>query len=237
MEKIISDKGRQLKNIIKNLQNSFSFPIDFPNINKKTLRYYKCNEVYEYGLDFFDNISDCLTELLNYLNENTSVNVSITYRLKTEVSFKMKWEKNLSFGRKFYKACNDMLGVRFIINCSEDELIEKLKMFSEDKECLVINFYEREKTKDDGYRGIHVYFRYNRNCFPVEFQFWTRKDAVLHFYTHEVIYKSKNSVNSWEYSKKLRKWLDNIPKAPDELEIEYINYLYGILNKDGGNDA
>lgn len=112
-----------------------------------------------------------------------------------------------------------------------------MKIFIEDKDCLTINFYEREKTKDDGYRAVHVYFRYNRNSFPIEFQFWTRKDAILHFYTHEVIYKNKENIAAWEYSKKLRKWLDSIPDFPNNLDIDYINYLYSILNKDrkGGN--
>lgn len=233
MEKIILNNGTELKKIIMDLQNSFSFPENFPNINKKTLRHYNFQEVYDYSIEFFENISEELNVLIKYLNDNLSKNIQVTYRLKTEASFKMKWEKYLSFGKKFYKACNDLLGIRFIVNCSEKELIENLKFFSNDENCKIINFYNQEKTKDDGYRGIHIYFRYNRNSFPIEFQFWTRKDAILHFYTHEIIYKSKN-INGLEYSKQLREWLERIPKTPDNLEIDYINYLYGILNKEKG---
>ncbi|MGL5725977.1 hypothetical protein [Cetobacterium sp.] len=156
-----------------------------------------------------------------------------TYRLKTYDSMKKKWDKYLEFGKKFYKGCNDLLGIRFIVDSSEEELIEMIEMFKNIKECEVINFYTNTKTRDDGYRGIHVYFRYNRKCFPIELQFWTRKDALLHFYSHEVIYKSApENEEFWEYSGKLRNWLDNIPVPPKEIEIDYINYLYDVLNKD-----
>lgn len=233
MEKIIDNNGIELKKIIYDLQNSFSFPENFPNINKKTLRHYDFNEVYEYTIQFFENIDDNLEILIKYLKSNLSEDIKFTYRFKTEESFKMKWKKYLIFGKKFYKACNDLLGVRFIVKCNERELKEKLKIFYNDENCKIINFYENnKKTNDDGYRGIHIYFRYNKNSFPIEFQFWTRKDAILHFYTHEVIYKSTQDKEFWNYSKRLREWLDTIPESPANLEVDYVNYLYDIFNKE-----
>lgn len=50
MEKIIDNNGIELKKIICDLQNSFSFPENFPNINKKTLKHYDFNEVCEYTI-------------------------------------------------------------------------------------------------------------------------------------------------------------------------------------------
>lgn len=231
MEKILLNQGKELKKLIQDLQNSFSFNENFPNVNKKTLRYYDFEDVYLNALEFFENIDTSLNILLEYLNNNLSKDIEYTYRFKTKSSLKAKWEKNLQFGKKFYKACNDLLGIRFIMNCSERELLEKIKIFYDDKNCKIIDFYEKNKTKDDGYRGVHIYFRFNRNSFPIEFQFWTRKDALLHFYTHEVIYKSKDKEKYLEYSNKLRKWFDDIPETPKGIEIDYINYLYSILNK------
>lgn len=231
MEKILLNQGKELKKLIQDLQNSFSFNENFPNVNKKTLRYYNFEDVYLNALEFFENIDTSLNILLEYLNNNLSKDIEYTYRFKTKSSLKAKWEKNLQFGKKFYKACNDLLGIRFIMNCSERELLEKIKIFYDDKNCKIIDFYEKNKTKDDGYRGVHIYFRFNKNSFPIEFQFWTRKDALLHFYTHEVIYKSKDKEKYLEYSNKLRKWFDDIPETPKGIEIDYINYLYSILNK------
>lgn len=231
MEKILLNQGKELKKLIQDLQNSFSFNENFPNVNKKTLRYYDFEDVYLNALEFFENIDTSLNILLEYLNNNLSKDIEYTYRFKTKSSLKAKWEKNLQFGKKFYKACNDLLGIRFIMNCSERELLEKIKIFYDDKNCKIIDFYEKNKTKDDGYRGVHIYFRFNKNSFPIEFQFWTRKDALLHFYTHEVIYKSKDKEKYLEYSNKLRKWFDDIPETPKGIEIDYINYLYSILNK------
>lgn len=233
MIRILKDNGIGIKSAIEKLQMSFSFPEGFPNINKKTLRHYDFEEVYDYSLEFFENSDENLKGLINYLNDNLTSKVRFTYRLKTRDSLKKKWEKYLVFGKKFYKGCNDLLGIRFIIDASKEELSAMIKNFENDGNCEIINFYEKNKINDDGYRGIHVYFRYNRNSFPIEIQFWTRKDALLHFYTHEVIYKSdpENEV-FWEYSGKLRQWLETIPVPPKDIEIDYINYLYDILNKD-----
>lgn len=233
MIRILKDNGIGVKLNIKELQTSFSFPEGFPNINKKTLRYFNFEEVYDYSLEFFENSDENLKNLINYLNDNLTSKARFTYRLKTRDSMKKKWKKYTLFGKKFYKGCNDLLGIRFIVDASEEELIEMIQIFKSDQNCEIINFYEKNKIKDDGYRGIHLYFRYNRNSFPIEIQFWTRKDALLHFYTHEVIYKSDpENEDFWEYSGKLRQWLDIIPVPPQGIEIDYINYLYDILNKD-----
>ena len=111
--------------------------------------------------------------------------------------------------------------------CSSD-LINSLELENVTK----IDFYSNVKTNDDGYRGIHLYFWYNRRSFPLEVQIWTVKDSLLHFYTHETIYKGINSDSKKNYAKELRTWLDSIPKSPDDIELDYIGYLYNVLNKD-----
>lgn len=114
---------------------------------------------------------------------------------------------------------------------AEEDLVNLVNSL-EIKDVTIIDFYSKNKTNDDGYRGIHMYFWYNRRGFPLEFQIWTVKDALLQFYTHEIIYKGNSSIPKKQYAKKLRKWLNLIPNSPDEIELDYIRYLYGVLNKD-----
>lgn len=90
-----------------------------------------------------------------------------------------------------------------------------------------VNFYDRPKK--DGYRGIHLYFKNNKKCYPVEIQFWTRKDWFLQRYTHEVIYKQSFDEDALNYSNNLRNWVDNIPVSPKEVD-SFIDYYYEVIN-------
>lgn len=96
--------------------------------------------------------------------------------------------------------------------------------------------YEKTKAVDDGYRAIHLYFRNQPSCFPLEIQFWTFKDAILHFYTHEVIYKVKTEEESAEYSRALRAILDDLPSKPENVELSFETYLYKILHANRGGE-
>lgn len=78
-------------------------------------------------------------------------------------------------------------------------------------------------------REIHLYFRHNPSCYPVEIQFWTRKDWLLDKYTHEVIYKQNfKQEHIINYSLALRKWIEQMPDKPEEI-ISYEDYLYTML--------
>lgn len=89
---------------------------------------------------------------------------------------------------------------------------------------------DKPKAVDDGYRGIHLYFRQNPKSFPIEIQFWTQKDALLHFYTHEIIYKKQPNSEALAYSYALRKCLENIPMMPSSVSVSFETYLYKILH-------
>ncbi|WP_438312822.1 hypothetical protein [Sporosarcina sp. FA9] len=67
-------------------------------------------------------------------------------------------------------------------------------------------------------------------------QFWTFRDAVLHFYTHEVIYKKKPEEESLQYSRDLRVILDAWPSKPESVELSFETYLYKILHANRGGE-
>jgi len=61
-------------------------------------------------------------------------------------------------------------------------------------------------------------------------------DALLNFYTHEVIYKTNSSKELAEYSLLLRKWLYDLPSTSSEIKMTFIDYLYEIVFPSiGGN--
>lgn len=80
----------------------------------------------------------------------------------------------------------------------------------------------------DGYQGLHVYFRANNHAFTIEFQFWTRVDALLNQYLRDTIYtKYDNYPEVVVYASHLREWLDNVPPLPHGPSIKsYVDYLY-----------
>lgn len=81
-----------------------------------------------------------------------------------------------------------------------------------------------------------IAFRNQPSCFPVELQFWTFRDAILHFYIHEVIYKTESRDESIEYSRALRAVIDDLPNKPENLELSFETYLYKILHANQGGE-
>jgi len=190
MKNILKDDGAGLWDILKNI-NSYTVNSNFPSL-KKTIKNFNFVDVYTDILNFMEYSIDYTEELEKYFEGNIIKNNDTVMRFKAEASLKTKWSKNIEIAKQFREVCNDILGVR-IITCLnqidlENEVDDIIKTNNEYK-VDVVNFYARPKSRDDGYRGIHLYFRNNPNCYPIEIQFWTRKDWLLNKYTHEVIYK------------------------------------------------
>jgi hypothetical protein len=78
-------------------------------------------------------------------------------------------------------------------------------------------------------KEVHIYFWSNHKAFPLEIQFWTRTDALLSFYTHEMVYKQTHNPDHMRYALDLRKWLYNAPHEPNGIELSFIDYLYEIV--------
>lgn len=133
---------------------------------------------------------------------------------------------------------NDIIGIRLIMNQSYEEILQLVKQLK--KDCAynikIVDFHAVPKARDDGYRGIHVYFKENSMGFPIELQLWNQEDASLNFYTHDIIYKANKDSNSREYGLALRTWLDKIPVMPEGVEIGYIKYLYEIVYASQGGE-
>ena len=47
------------------------------------------------------------------------------------------------------------------------------------------------KSKDDGYRGVHVYFQLSSYHYPIEIQYNTYYDRQLNNWLHKYVYKRK----------------------------------------------
>ena len=110
--------------------------------------------------------------------------VVIDYRIKSIQSAMMKYDRYYP-DHQTAKVFNDMLGFRTLC----DSYGEILDMAALDKICVAD--MTGGKAKDDGYRGVHVYFQMSSFHYPIEIQYNTFYDRQLNNWLHKYVYKRK----------------------------------------------
>ena len=231
MSKIFCDDGKGLLKILNDMVSGFEINNDFPSL-RRSIGQFEFDDVYTDILDYHEHIICNRDDYDSYILQQTISGNEIIDRYKAEDSLKYKWDKASNKDRRLFEVCNDAWAIRIITNISVDELKLEVEKISEiakidNYKIETVNFYDRPKK--DGYRGIHLYFKNNKKCYPVEIQFWTRKDWFLQRYTHEVIYKQSFDEDASDYSNNLRNWVDNIPVSPKEVD-SFIDYYYEVIN-------
>lgn len=145
---------------------------------KKNLHYFDKQELFEE----LDRINEWY-DVCDYLQE-----VTIDYRIKSIQSARLKYERYYP-DHQTAKVFNDMLGFRTLC----DNYEEVLKLSSVDK--IRVADMSEGKAKDDGYRGVHVYFQLDNFHYPIEIQYNTYYDRQFNNWLHKYIYKKKYDTN------------------------------------------
>lgn len=145
---------------------------------KKNLHYFDKQELFEE----LDRINEWY-DVCDYLQE-----VTIDYRIKSIQSARLKYERYYP-DHQTAKVFNDMLGFRTLC----DNYEEVLKLSSVDK--IRVADMSEGKAKDDGYRGVYVYFQLDNFHYPIEIQYNTYYDRQFNNWLHKYIYKKKYDTN------------------------------------------
>lgn len=198
---------------------------------RKTIERFKIDEVYYEALRFIGENEKNLEELSDYTTSLKDEDIDSSFRVKSKYSYVHKWNSKLGKSMRLIEVCNDFIAIRMILNKDRKEINEFIDKCLEKNRGYTIHkvdMYNKTKAYDDGYRGIHLYFKNNSRCFPIEVQIWNKEDAILNFFTHEYIYKNKRTekVDFSYYGYRLRQWLDNIPRETESIKKDYIAYLY-----------
>ena len=117
-----------------------------------------------------------------YLESIQLQGISIDYRIKSIQSAMLKYER-YNPDHQAAKVFNDMLGFRTLCDNYEDVL----RMSGYDK--IQVADMSFGKAKDDGYRGVHVYFQLSSFHYPIEIQYNTYYDRQLNNWLHKYVYK------------------------------------------------
>ena len=128
-----------------------------------------------------------LQELFNYadwLNEqDVFTGTAIDYRIKSYDSIELKYDRYYPDGQA-RKVFNDILGFRAFCDG-----YDKLRNYESDVFRIVD--MSDGKARDDGYRGVHLYYQVDNNHYPIELQYNTYYDRQLLNWLHKYVYKRK----------------------------------------------
>ena len=182
MEDILKKDGLSLE-LLRDLSYQSALGVRL----KKNLHYFDKNALFEELVLVNKWYDTC--ELLR--------GVVIDYRIKSIQSAMMKYDRYYP-DHQTAKVFNDMLGFRTLC----DSYGEILDMAALDK--IRVADMTGGKAKDDGYRGVHVYFQMSSFHYPIEIQYNTFYDRQLNNWLHKYVYKRKyeNHIGSmlrWAY--------------------------------------
>lgn len=139
------------------------------------------------NLHYFDK-RELFDELLKihkwYLESIQLRGISIDYRIKSIQSVILKYDRYYP-DHQAAKVFNDMLGFRTLCDNYEDVI----QMSGYDK--IRVADMSFGKAKDDGYRGVHVYFQLSSFHYPIEIQYNTYYDRQLNNWLHKYVYKRR----------------------------------------------
>ena len=136
------------------------------------------------NLHYFDRnlLVQELIDMTEWFDGNTILsNLSVDYRIKSLDSFILKYDRYFP-NHQTQKVFNDILSFRAICNSYDDVLAFRSRQFR-------VADMSNGKSKDDGYRGVHVYYQRSNRHYPIEIQFNTCSDRQLNDWLHEYFYK------------------------------------------------
>lgn len=107
--------------------------------------------------------------------------VALDYRIKSEESIRSKYERYYP-DRPVQKVFNDLLGFRTFCGTYEEALC------LQQPQITVVDM-SHGKARDDGYRGVHLYYKKDNFHYPIEIQFNTFLDRQLNDWLHDYVYK------------------------------------------------
>ena len=123
------------------------------------------------NLHYFDRnlLVQELIDMTEWFDGNTILsNLSVDYRIKSLDSFILKYDRYFP-NHQTQKVFNDILSFRAICNSYDDVLAFRSGQFR-------VADMSNGKSKDDGYRGVHVYYQRSNRHYPIEIQFNTCSD-------------------------------------------------------------
>lgn len=143
--------------------------------------------------------------------------LALDYRIKSIQSAIMKY--NLYYpDHQARKVFDDLLGFRSLCDNYDDVLALA------DVEGIRVADMSMGKAKDDGYRGIHVYFQLSGSHYPIEIQYNTYYDRQFNNWLHKYIYKK-------DYDDSVGKQLRNLYESAKILtEQEFKEELKHVLS-------
>lgn len=103
---------------------------------------------------------------------------SESFRVKTPDSIIRKIEKHPD--RNFQSLFNDILGLRIFATSYPDEFPNYFRVVD----------MRNGKKHDDGYRGIHLYYKLDNYHYIIEIQIWAGNDIDFNSWSHASGYKT-----------------------------------------------
>ena len=141
---------------------------------KNTLHKFKENQI-------FQEISEIIEF---YQDSHLLEEVVIDYRIKSIDSCIRKYKKFFP-NMEVEKTFNDLLGFRMLVDDYHHLLQDKIP-----DRMRLVNMIDG-KSKNDGYRGIHLYYQFSHRFYPIEIQINSYYDRQLNNWLHKYIYKKK----------------------------------------------
>lgn len=170
------------------------------------------------NLHYFDRelLIEELIGMTEWLDEQDILSdIALDYRVKSLDSILQKYNRYYP-DHQTRKVFNDILGFRAFCDNYDQVLEFETAQFR-------IADMSNGKAKDDGYRGVHVYYQKNGRCYPIEIQFNTLFDRQLNNWLHDYLYK-KN------YSEKIGKLMrDKYENGQIRNESEFKEVLKNVL--------
>lgn len=126
-------------------------------------------------------LQDALTATEWFDENELLAEVALDYRVKSEESIRSKYERYYP-DRPVLKVFNDLLGFRSLCGSYEEAL-------NLDVPRITVVDMSLGKAHDDGYRGVHLYYKEDNFHYPIEIQFNTFLDRQLNDWLHDYVYK------------------------------------------------
>lgn len=152
--------------------NSLSFETKLGKSLVNSLRRFESDELFDelYNVRIFYQANEILDD------------IALDYRVKSDDSCRRKYLKFFPEMR-VEKVFNDMIGFRMLV---EDYSVLLQKFVPQGFRIVDMS---GGKARDDGYRGVHVYYQPDHFHYPVEIQANTYYDRQINNWLHKFVYK------------------------------------------------